>query len=181
MNKLSSRHELRRAVAALLEQPIEDIELVLRSLSATERERLQPLVEEAASLNADMAAKLPHDPRDTDQDGGRAGKRRDLAAAALQKLPPALASRLFACLDDDMRKAMHTQRRMPDQGGANRYDDTHGLTGHTRATWLDACIEYAAGLESVTRPSVVRSRGITPGYLTHRLRQVMRKWIARRT
>ncbi|KAK47821.1 hypothetical protein BG58_41030 [Caballeronia jiangsuensis] len=151
VNNADSPRELRRAVATLLENSIEDIEFIWNSLSQEERARLRPVIEAASGINEKASALIAHEAHSSDAGGDAGTVRIDHIIALTQHMPAALTMRLFASLDVHAQRAISAKLLEPLREQTEQFARANALTRHTRTAWLELCLDHAASLEPVAR------------------------------
>ncbi|SAK75860.1 hypothetical protein AWB80_04385 [Caballeronia pedi] len=142
-NNSGSPRELRRAVAALLENSIEDVEFIWNSLSRDERAQLRPLIEAASGINEKASALVAR----PEHVGIASNDRIEHIIALMEHMPAAMTMRLFASLDAQAQCAAGAKLQAPLCEQTALFARSNALTDRTRAVWLELCLEHAASLE----------------------------------
>lgn len=178
MTKLpSSQIELRKAVAALLENPIEDIEQIWRALSGSERKQLRPVIEAAAGISDKASALLAQEPAPIPSDKRSPGSVGG-TIEMIRTMPAALAARLFESLDPEIQEAVAERVPQSNRGGSNLDSERPALTEYARSAWLELCTQHAACLAPDNDQTVAERRSFRPSDLLRPFRRAKNHWLA---
>jgi hypothetical protein len=182
VNRSNSQRDLRRTVAALLERPIDDIESIWNTLSASEREQLRPVIADAAGLNAKASILLASDrqsansPAETNQ-RETAGR----LAYLIESLPDTLGARLYAGVDNSMQVQINALLTEGRRNLVQQHENADSVTSYARAAWLDACLRHAGDVpispRIVNGPHNTRPLKRIAQRLCHLMHQWKRTWL----
>ncbi|MDR5774156.1 MULTISPECIES: hypothetical protein [unclassified Caballeronia] len=148
------QRDLRRAMANLLSNPIQDVEAIWNALSPDERERLKPMMASASGLHREVDMTWAAGTGDHVKSKTSNTSDDDIARLVhrMQTMPDMLARSLLCSLDPESAKAVVGCLPEKRRRDLENREDAPLLTAHARAAWIEACLQGVAQAD-IDQPS----------------------------